>query len=457
MAEFTVNRDSVRVAGFLGCGAQFNQNLFAPVTAKEGVTKKDLDELPEHLEDLRPQFVRIFFNRNAFSNKPLRDSFRATVDLAQQVASSINITWSGGGVENPDNSMGRFAKVLAGLLEGPNPAPKVQWVTIQNEPNSTKITMDAYAAMYEALDEQLRALGGGVRKHFKFMGGDLLGQTSPLHQTQEDWFKFLASPRMAKLLAAHSVHIYWDHGDTPKIADRLNGIQKIVQSLPKAGRRDVYVTEYGVRGFFKKPHEKPVHRDPGVLDGGIRVVDTNINAFQHAWFNLLAAQLGFHGLSKWDAYFAKYDLAVQQFPQEYGMIGQPGPDGWKIRPSYWLLRLFTRTVKPGWNVLDVRGPRGDPRLVVGFEKPGGDGPLTVIGLDRRGGLTNGPQPTPVHYRLGGLPENTAFRLLYWNRGGGGKTIVARTPARSNAAGELDVQAPLQSVFAITTLPRRAVV
>src|SRR5437899_13082693 len=50
--------------------------------------------------------------------------------------------------------------------------------------------------------------------------------------------------------------------------------------------------------------------EPGVLEeGGARVVDTNVNAFQHAWFNLRAAQRKFHGLAKWDAYFGKYDLA----------------------------------------------------------------------------------------------------------------------------------------------------
>jgi hypothetical protein len=456
MAEFEVQRDNVRVAGFHGFGAQFNQNVFAPVTAKEGVTKAHLDQLPGHLEALAPHFVRIFFNRNAFSSKPLRDSFRSTVDLAQQVASSINITWAGGGIENPDKSMGRFAQVLADLREGPKPATKVEWVTVQNEPNGehTKIEMNDYARMYKKLDKHLRALD--VRKHFKFMGGDLVGTTSGLHKTQEQWFKFIASPPMAKLLAAHSVHIYWDHGDTPKIANRLNEIQKIVQRLPKAGRRDVYVTEYGVRGFFKQPHHKPVHREPGVLESGKRVVDSNINAFQHAWFNLLAAQMGFHGLVKWDAYFGKYDLPHQDFPQEYGMLGQPGPDGWKLRPSYWLMRLFTRTVKPGWDVIDVRGPRGDPRLVVGFQKPGGAGALTIIGLDRNGGHSDTFQSTPVHYRLGNLPHNTVFRLLYWNRQGGGKTVLAR-PLRSSNTGTLDVVAPLGSVFAITTLPRREVV
>src|SRR5262249_43973642 len=41
---------------------------------------------------------------------------------------------------------------------------------------------------------------------------------------------------------------------------------------------------------------------------GPRVVDLNINGFQHAWFNLLAANLGYRGLSKWDAFFGKYDI-----------------------------------------------------------------------------------------------------------------------------------------------------
>ena len=36
-------------------------------------------------------------------------------------------------------------------------------------------------------------------------------------------------------------------------------------------------------------------------------------------------------------------------------------------------------------------------------------------------------------------------------------IVTRSPVRSSPEGTLDVQAPLQSVFALTTLPRRAVI
>ena len=243
MAEFTVDRDSVRVAGFQGYGAQFNQNVFAPVTAKEGVTKKDLAELPGHLEDLGPQFVRIFFNDVQARDFPDRlQSFYKTLQLAQQSGAMINVTLQSTAGLTLSAATTRFANLLNTAVRTRG-VTNLRWVTIQNEPNSTKITMDAYAQMYEKLDEHLRA-PVDVRKHFKFMGGDLVGTTSPLHETQDDWFEFLASPRMAKLLAAHSVHIYWDHGDTPKIADRLNGVQKIVQSLPKAGRRDAAESAY---------------------------------------------------------------------------------------------------------------------------------------------------------------------------------------------------------------------
>ena len=320
MAEFTVRRGSVRVPAFEGYGAQFNQNVFAQVTADEGVTQHHCHKLEDHVKDLGPQFVRIFFNRNAFSDKDLRDSFQSTVSLAQKVASTINVTWAGGGLERPDVS------------------------------------------------------------HAPIRGGPRRPREEPA----------------------------WNHGDTAKLEGRLKEVREIVRGLPEAGRRPLYITEYGVRGFYKKPHQPPVHSEPGVLEeGGARVVGTNVNAFQHAWFNLRAAQRKFHGLAKWDAYFGKYDLAPQPFPQEYGMIGRPGPGGWKLRPSYELTRLFTHTVKPRWNVIDVDGP-SDDRLVVGFEKPGGA--LTVIGLDTRGGLSNSPPSTVISYELGGLPLGSVFAV-----------------------------------------------
>ena len=46
-----------------------------------------------------------------------------------------------------------------------------------------------------------------------------------------------------------------------------------------------------------------------------------------------AAQLGFHGMLKWDAYFAKYDKAAQA----YYLLGRPSPPApfntWEPYPS----------------------------------------------------------------------------------------------------------------------------
>src|SRR5207253_2713165 len=92
--------------------------------------------------------------------KDLMQSFQRTADLAQQSASAINVTWAGGGVENPDVSMGRFAEVLAGLAHRPQrPIGKLKWVTVQNEPNRTRITMKEYERQYRRLDAHLRTLG----------------------------------------------------------------------------------------------------------------------------------------------------------------------------------------------------------------------------------------------------------------------------------------------------------
>src|SRR5207248_601866 len=155
----------------------------------------------------------------------------------------------------------------------------------------------------------------------------------------------------------------------------------------------------------------------------------NINAFQHAWFALLAAKLGYHGVVKWDAYFGKYDLttlkpsASHPHPaplQAFGLIGHPSQK-WPLRPVYQLMRLLTQTVKSGWDVVEVDCAPGGTKLVVGFAGPGGE--RTVIGLDTAGAHLNSTSTTVVSYGIGGLPKTRPLRLLYWNHFGQGKTAV----------------------------------
>ena len=143
--------------------------------------------------------------------------------------------------------------------------------------------------MYRALDRHLTA--AGAREQIRFMGGDLV-QTN-----QRAWFQYMAT-RLADLLDAYSVHIYWDYWDTAKFTRRLTEVQRIVAGLPASGRKPVFVSEYGVRG---RAANVPA---PGTYADGRPLGQTRIAAFQHAWFLIAATQLGYvgtrSGIATWE-------------------------------------------------------------------------------------------------------------------------------------------------------------
>lgn len=313
-------------------------------------------------------------------------------------------------------------------------------MTIQNEPNTPKpkkqaekvVTPARLGEMYRRLDANL--VDKGLRRQIRFMGGDLI------RNEQRRWFEHMAQ-NMEDILDAYSVHIYLNFWAPARFDMRLTEVQKIVAGLPPSGRKPLYVTEYGVRGRKRVPNKV----DPGRFDDGTPLAQTNIAAFQHAWFQIRAAQLGYAGTVKWDCFDAKYDRGTLA----YCAIG-PGRDGWPLYPTYFALQLATMTTRPGWRVVAVdRGasPASKKRLVA---FAGGPGELTILGLDSRGARLNDGSSPEVPYEIGGLPKRRALNLVVWNRGGGGKLVLEAV--RMDAEGVAQVGAPLHAVFALTTLP-----
>jgi hypothetical protein len=200
------------------------------------------------------------------------------------------------------------------------------------------------------------------------------------------------------------------------------------------------VTEFSPRGI--RTLNGVGYPEPGVFADGTPLAQTTLNAFQHAWFDVLAARLGYAGAIKWDGHPGKYDRGTQ----DYSLIGPP-QQGWPLRPSYNLTRLFTSTTRPGWKVVSVLGAAGT-KLVAAYV--GARGQTTVVGLDTSGATLAAPSTTVDSYSIGGLPANTDFQLFAWNADGSG-LIAPATVVRTDAAGVLHVDAPLQSVFAATTL------
>ncbi len=474
------------------CGAQLNHNVFAPQTIELGAPEPSFPDLEDKVKKLEPQLVRIFYNdhhagvpfaegvpasavnaRQDDAQKARWQSFLRVVQLAQDAGASINITWQGGDAASPtarDTNMTRFANVLEILAK--RPIPNLRWVTIANEPNTvpdpnrpSNITPATLADMYRRLDRRLEERG--IRKQIGLMGGDViegprdpsqnrLHQPSPFNQLR--WLRFM-SANLGGIIDAYSVHIYWDYFDVPKIKRRLDGVLKVIRQLDRerhlAKPMRVFVTEFGTRGKgIDKEHGIDPGRYLGPDGGSMRLCESNIAAFQHAWFLIYAAQLGYAGVVKWDCYYGRYDLirkpkAPPKGNQQYFAIDKPdaGTLEWQLLPTYFLLRLVTATTERGWQPRLV-DPVSGPKRLVAFQGAGKN--LTILGLHIGGAGLNVKSGTQVSYSIGGLPPRSSFQLLLWNEGGGGRLVRRPAPVVADAGGVATLTAPLHSVFALTT-------
>jgi hypothetical protein len=416
---FRLEPDKVLVPSFVGFGAELNQNVYAAISADAGVTASNVKDMESKLTSLAPQHVRVFFDSKALTDPDLMQSFVRTVQLGQAVGASINVTYWHGPYPDPSGQMQAFVDVLSDLVNTKG-LTAVKYVTVQNEVNSTAITMPDYEAIYRALDADLRA--AGLRGRIQIVGGDLLATN------QAAWFAYLAD-HMSDVLDGYSVHIYWDYTDTAKLVSRLTEVRAILDGLPIGARKPLYVTEFGVRGVTATGEP-----DPGHIADGRPIGDTNLNAFQHAWFDLVAARLGYVATVKWDAYAAKYDNGSQN----YAMISAPKAGAWPLTPVYHLTRMLTHAVRPGWHGVDVSGQQAGV-LVAGYA------------LDREAAvLLMSTQGKAMTTTIGGLPAGRTLHVLVWNRDGAGEFVEEKTLTTEDRC-TATVSAPAGSVVALTTL------
>jgi hypothetical protein len=431
-AEFRVQESATLAQSFAGYGGQFNHHEYAAISRAAGVTDDNAKVMEQKMRELHPQFSRIFFNNTAFTDPDRMQSFIRTAQLAQSTGTTINVTWQGGTLSVANGTIPKLAAVLIDLVRNRG-ITNLRWLTLQNEPNRTRITMAQYEAQYRALDPYIQSIRGQV----KYMGGDLVRGPDVGPPTQQAWFQYMAS-RMADILDAYSIHVFWDYFDTQKLVDRLTEVRAIVKALPPAGRKPLYVAEYGVRGL--RTFNGVPAGDPGVWEDGTPMARTNINAFQHAWFDVLAAELGYVGTSKWDSYFGKYDNGTQA----YYMIGSP-VDGWPLYPIYNSVRLLTATVGAGWRTVNVASMPNTSRLLAAYAGKAGE--HTVVGLDTAGAQLNTVSSVVTSYTIGGLPPSKSFQLTLWNAAGDG-LVGGPTPAATDAAGVVTISVPQQAVFAL---------
>jgi len=417
-ATYRFDPDAVIARDIVGFGAQFNANLYAQISADAGVTPSNVGDAETKAVALAPRHVRIFWNSTATPDQVA--SFERVVGLAQRAGASINITYWHGPYPDPAGQMQTFANELVRLV-GELGHDAVRYVTIQNEVNSTQVTQPLYEQLYRELDRDLRT--AGMRERIQFVCGDLL------RDGQASWFDYLAT-HMTDVCDAYSVHIYWNYFDVPYMVQRLTEVHDIVAAMPAAAQKPVLVTEYGVRG--NRPNGEP---QPGLYSDGRLLERTNENAYQHAWFDVLATRLGFVSTLKWDAFFAKYDNGLQY----YSAIGIP--PAWFVKPVYYSMQLFHRIAPAGWSSVRVAGGSGDAdvRLLAGFASARGG--ASVVALNKA--------KTASKVDVTGLPPGTPLTLLVWHGEGGGN--LTTTAIESTADCQATFSVPPRSVAAVTTL------
>ena len=435
VAEFRARWSSVVVPSFGGYGGQFNHHVYSALSRAVGINDTNVVDMEQKMRALHPQFSRIFFTPQAFTDPDKMQSFVRTVLFAQSTGTTINITWQGGTLSVASGTVQKFANVLLDLVRNRG-VTNLRWLTLQNEPNRTRMTMQQYETQYRELDPYIQSIRGQVG----YMGGDLVRGLDVGAPNQAAWFQYMAS-RMSDILDAYSIHVFWDYWDTQKLVDRLKEVRAIVNTMPQQARKPIYVTEYGVRGL--RVFNGAPEVDPGVWQDGSAIGQTNVSAFQQAWFDVLAASLGYVATSKWDSYFGRYDNGTQA----YYFIGDP-QNGWPLYPLYNLVQLLTTTVKREWKVAAVDSVPATSRLLGAYL--GKNGQQTMVGLDTAGAQLNTVSPTPISYSIAGLPPLKTLQLDVWNEAGNGLVGPARSVS-TDAAGVASISVPQQGVFVLTTL------
>lgn len=467
VTEFAVNSHQTVVRDFEGFGAQMNQNLYTSLsnTAQGWINNppEDTENVEGKVKAMRPGLSRIFISKNNFlpGNQNLVDSFYKTIELAQAAGARVDITWQS--LTHPSNKltteeaksyintdMQDFAATVNDLVKN-HGITVIQELTVQNEPDSVayiKSNMVLYEYAYRQLDAYLKQ--DGIRGQIKLVGGDLV------LNGQAPFFLYMAQ-HMDDVLDGWSEHIYWNYYDPGYMITRLNGILAYMDTLKSEGynTKPLSITEYGVRGYKTYNGATLKDEDPYksnalvatsagsyVEPGGslTPVTETNIAAYQQAWFNMASVNDGFVGMSKWDLYRAQYDFGYQDFSLiGYRFNPASDQDRWPLRPAYYMEWLMANTTGQHWQVLAQNGSSG-AKLITPFRSP--DGELTLFAMSTNevaGSIT-----------IGDLPRGTEFQILVWNNDGSGKvTNGGRVNAGGNGA--VAVSVPAEGMVALTTV------
>jgi hypothetical protein len=392
------------------------------------VNEENVKDFEAKVLALRPQFVRIFFMQRWFdgsfdriSNGDPRtaESFIRACRLAQRAGAVIHVTYWNGPWPAPEEQMAAFAKTLDELVNR-HQLTAICCVTVQNEPNIRKVSLETNNSLYRALDAELKKRR--LRDRIQIISGDLV------QDNQREWFDNLGK-HLADVSDAYSIHVYWDYWDTAKLVRRVSEVADIVHSLPREQQRPLFVTEFGVRGRRQK-----LSIQPGDYEDGTPIAMKPLQATQLAWFQMEAMNRGYVATVIWTLEDAWYDRFMR-----FGVIGT-AKDGFPLKPGYYMLRLFTHTIKPAWRAMKIDGQSQD--CIVSAAR-GSASEMTVLALNK--------SDMPREITIAGL-GNDRYSVVTWNADGTGR--IGRAEVSKQSSG-YHFTLPRLALTALTTVDTNA--
>jgi hypothetical protein len=231
------------------------------------------------------------------------------------------------------------------------------------------------------------------------------------------------------VLDGYSIHVYWEptagaQGFPAKPERRLTNLERTARRLGLAA--PIYVTEYGVRQVRARVK-------PGRI-GGVGIDESPSAAFQHGWFNAIAAQRRCVGLSKWVLY--RTDRAAGF--GEWGMIGTPAAEFPRF-PVYRVTRLFSHFCPRGWLPDGLSRPSAN-MVASRFVAPDGADESVLT-------LNNNTRARSV--KLQGLRASQEYFAVAWNRDGHG-SLASLPPVQADGTGAATVSVPAHGALALST-------
>ncbi len=229
----------------------------------------------------------------------------------------------------------RFADELAELAGGPR-SSRALWVTMFNEPNTTRRTLAEYEQVYRSLHRLL--VERGVRDRIRFMGGDLTrsehgrlpGRVAAVHgEPHGRPARCVVGARLLGLLGHRT-------RSTSGSSREVRGDRELDSGRAAPARSTSRSSASAASSTF----EGEVELRSGLLAGWNRMSATETSRVpaglvQHP---RRAARLLGHGQ------VGRVSGQVRRGHTGFSSLG-PGAEGWPARPVYNALQLLTRTTR----------------------------------------------------------------------------------------------------------------